>query len=173
MQATCPNSRGSLIMSECQRGNEGLLRWGRCTRWHVGEGTRKKNTNNDDPEDMKAERKGKQRIAGLLLHMNEGSLHKVFHRCRQTKWRKQCASLIARPYHQTLRASASCVLQRTCFGSFLFSTLFPVHPLYCFGLWSQKLWSSTRLREYTLEKHSLFLHLNKADISHTFIIPIS
>lgn len=46
-------------------------------------------------------------------------------------------------------------------------------PSLYFSLWSQNLWSSTRLRERALEKHSLFLHSNKADISHTFIIQIS
>jgi len=85
------------------------------------------NTNSGDPEDSKAERKGKQRTAGLLLHMDEGSLHSVFHRRRQTKLSKQRASLTAHPCRQTLRASASDILQRTIFGSFLFSTLFPVH----------------------------------------------
>lgn len=91
---------------------------------------RSKNTNNVDSGDARVERKGKQGVAGLLWHMDEGSLH----RGQQTKWRKQRASLTACPCHQTPSVSASCILQRTHFDSFLLSTLFPVHPLCCFGL---------------------------------------
>lgn len=87
-------------------------------------GTRKKHASNGDPEDMKAERNGKLRISGLLLHMDEDSLQRTFRRCRQTKRRKRWASLIARPYCQTLQASTSYILQRTCSSSFFFLQCF-------------------------------------------------
>lgn len=68
------------------------------------------------------QREKANRIVGLLLHVDEGSLHRVFRRCRQTNQRKRCPSLIACPYHQTHRPSASAISQRTCFGASVFDT---------------------------------------------------
>lgn len=157
VQAASPHSSSCVITSECGRGDEGMRQRGRCTRWHAGGGTRKKYTRNGDPEDTKVERKGKQRIVGLPVDMDEGSLHGIllcihYFRCRQTTWRQQYAKLTTRPHRQILQASASHFLQRTCFGSSLFSTLFPLHSLCCFGLWSQNLWWSTRLKKRHITK---------------------
>lgn len=98
MQAASPHSSSCVITSERGRGDEGLRQRGRCTRWHAGGGTRKKYTRNGDPEDTKVERKGKQRIVGLPVDMDEGSLHRIllcihYFRCRQTTWRQQYAKL--------------------------------------------------------------------------------
>lgn len=116
-------------MTEGGRGDE-APKWqrGHCTRWHTGEGTENKYTRNSDPEDTKTERKGRQRIVGLLVDMDESSFHRIllgilYFRCRQTTGRQQCAKLTTYPYCPTPGISLKHFAKNILWFLFVFYTI--------------------------------------------------